>query len=337
MPTTSRSRRLFSGFLASFAFLPMISLGAAAQEWPTSRDRIQFIVPFNTGGSADRMARGLAQFLPKELNGAAITVVNRPGASGALGTAYFKSQPDDGSVFMVAQATPFIANAILQTDIPVKWEDLDVINTQWIDYAIIAVPKDSPFKTLEELVTKLRSGPGAVSSGTMVGGGSYLQQLAMLELLDIPRANVRFVTYDGGGPLRTAIAGGQVEFSFVAAEGSKVIRDRIRALSVVSDLAVKDWEGPLVNDALKKSYGVTMPIFSSYTISMIAHSTFKKKHPERYAAMVAAYKRVLEREDFKAWLEQNQIGGLWLGPEESKRLTTTGYEGLAKYRHLIKN
>ncbi|MFN4088255.1 MAG: tripartite tricarboxylate transporter substrate-binding protein [Alphaproteobacteria bacterium] len=337
MPFSSPLRRLFQWSMASLAALALVAPAAQAQQWPGSRDRIQFVVPFNTGGSADRLARGLAQFLPKELNDVPITVVNRPGASGALGAAFFKAQPDDGSVFLVMQATPFLANAILQTDIPVKWEDLEVINTQWIDYAIVAVPKDSPFQTFEDLIEKLRSGPGAASTGAMVGSGAYLQQLGMLELLNIPRENVRFVTYDGGGPLRTAIAGGHLDFTFAAAQGSEVIRDRIRSLAIVNDREVEEWEGPLFNDVLKEKYGVTMPLFSSYTTSLIAHATFKQKHPERYETLVAAYERALQRDDYREWLKQNQIGGLWLGPEESRKLTTEGYEGLAKYSHLAKN
>jgi tripartite-type tricarboxylate transporter receptor subunit TctC len=337
MPFNASLGRLIKWSLASIAAVALATPGARAAEWPASGDRMQFVVPFNTGGSADRLARGLANFLAKELNNVAITVVNRPGASGALGAAWFQQQRDDGSALLVMQATPFLANAILQTDIPVKWEDFDVINTQWIDYAIVAVPKDSPIKTFEDLVTKLRSGPGAASTGAMVGSGAYLQQLGMLELLNIPRENVRFVTYDGGGPLRTAIAGGHLDFSFVAAQGSEVIRDRIRSIAVVNAKPVKEWDGPPFNEVLKEKYNVTMPLFSSYTTSVIAHRTFKEKHPERYKIFVDAYKRTLEREDYQAWLKQNQMGGEWLGPEESKRLTTEGYEGLKKYSHLAKN
>lgn len=329
-----RSLGTVAAALLSAALLPG---GAQAAEWPPSGHRMQFVVPFNTGGSADRLARGLANFLPQEFNNAAITVVNRPGASGALGAAWFQQQRDDGSAILVMQATPFLANAIIQTDIPVKWEDFDVINTQWTDYAIVAVPKDSAIQTFEQLVDKLRSGPGAASTGAMVGSGAYLQQLGMLELLNIPKENVRFVTYDGGGPLRTAIAGGHLDFTFAAAQGSDVIRDRIRSIAIVNDKPVEEWEGPLFNDVLKEKYGVTMPLFSSYTTSIIAHRTFKEKHPDRYKAFVEAYKRTLERPDYQEWLKQNQMGGDWLGPEESKRITTEGYEGLSKYAHLAKS
>lgn len=337
MPVPSVFRSLLRRALAPLAAITVLMPAAKAADWPSSSDRIQFIVPFNTGGSADRLARGLANFLPKELNDTPITVVNRPGASGAMGAAFFQQQPDDGSVFLVMQATPFLANAILQTDIPVEWEDFDVINTQWIDYAIVAVPQDSEIQDFKGLVEKMRSGPGAISTGAMVGSGAYLQQLGMLELLGIPRENVRFVTYDGGGPLRAALAGGHIDFSFVAGKGSEVIRDRVRSIAVVHSEPSPTWDGPPLNTALEEHYGVTMPLFSSYTTSVIAHSTFKEKHPDRYQIFVDAYKRTLEREDYQDWLKQNQIGGLWLGPEESKKLTTEGYEGLKKYSHLAKD
>ena len=282
-----------------------VSLAPAsrAQDWPTSSDRIQLVVPFNTGGSADRLARGLAPFLSKEMSDAAVTVINRPGASGALGAAWFMQQPMDGSVFLVMQATPFLANAILQTDIPVEWEDFQVVNTQWLDYAILAVPADSEIANFDDFVTKLKSGEGALTAGGMSGGASLLQQYLMLDMLGVPRENVRLVTYDGGGPLRTAIAGGHLDFTFVAANGSEVIRDRIRSIAVVNADPVENWEGPLINEALA-NYGVNMPIFSAYTTSVIAHAAFKKEHPLRYQAFVDALERTMKRDDYQRWLKE---------------------------------
>jgi len=40
-----------------------------------------------------------------------------------------------------------------------------------------------------------------------------MQQLAVLEVMDLPMDQVRFVLYDGGGPVRTSVAGGQTDFS----------------------------------------------------------------------------------------------------------------------------
>ncbi len=309
---------------------------ALAQDWPTTKDKIELIVPFNTGGSADRMARALAPQLSRELNNVSITVTNRPGASGAVGATIFAKGPSDGSTLMVMQATPFLANAILSGRAPVKWTDFHVINTQWIDYAIAAVPVNSPYKTFDELLAAIESKKGAVSSATMSGSGAYLQQLAMLETMGLPMDQIRFVTYDGGGPVRTSVAGGHTDFSFVAATGSESIRDRIRSLAIIHDRPVTEWQGPLLNEALKARYGKELPIFASYTVSLISKSDFPTKHPKRYDTILKAYERAMKNPEFLAQLKKSNIGTLWLGPTESKKITTEGYEGLSKYSHLLK-
>src|SRR4029077_2079420 len=83
---------------------------AAAQEWP--KRPLTIVVPFDTGGSVDRLARGLANFLPKAL-GQPVTVVDRQGAGGQIGTTWFLQQPDDGYTLMVTPATPYLPISIL--------------------------------------------------------------------------------------------------------------------------------------------------------------------------------------------------------------------------------
>jgi len=337
MPSKSLTKTSIA--LLKSVVLATLGLSASApqaQAWPTAKDRIEFMVPFNTGGSADRMARMLAVRLSKELSGVPINVTNRPGASGATGATFFaKQQSCDGSKFMVMQATPFLANAILTGTAPVKWEDFHVINTQWIDYAIIAVNKDSRFKTFDELLSAIESKKGAVSSATMSGSGSFMQQLALLEIMGLPLDQVRFVRYDGGAPVRTSVAGGQTDFTFVAATGSESIRDRIRSIGVVNDRPVTEWEGPLLNEVLKRRYNKELPIFSSYTTSVFTLPCFAKQQPERYQTFVAAYEKVMRDPEFVKELKEKGVGALWIGPEESRKLTTSGYEGLSKYTRLL--
>lgn len=306
-----------------------------ADQWPTSRDRIEFTVPFNTGGSADRLARALAGAMSQQLD-VPITVTNRPGGAGALGATFFAKQPAcDGSRFLVMQATPFLANAIISGRAPVDWEDFHVINTQWLDYAIVAVPNESPFQNLDDLFDAIEKEKGAVSSATMNGSGAFMQQLAVLEAMGLPADQVRFVLYDGGAPVRTSVAGGQTDFSFVAATGSETIRDRVRSIGVVNAQPVTEWDGELINDVLKRRYGVELPIFSSYTVSVFTQPCFFEEHPERYDRFVDAYEKVMNDPGFQAELQSRNLGNLWNGPERSRQIINEGYQGLAKYRYLL--
>jgi tripartite-type tricarboxylate transporter receptor subunit TctC len=325
-----RRRQLLLG-TTGLALPALHSRAAEAQAWPGSRDRIQLVVPFNPGGSADTMARSLAQFMPEALGGVPITVVNRPGASGAAGSTWFRTLRDDGSNFLVMQAIPFLANAILQLNAPIKWEDFYIINTQWVDYAILAVPANSSYRTLEDLVKAIRERPGTITSSVMAGSGAYIQHMLLLDRLGLPRDAIRYVTYDGGAPVRTAVAGGHVDMTIVAAQGSRSLGDRIRALAVVDDEAAPEWNAPLINDALRRNFDVTMPLVSNYTVSVIAHRSFAEKHPDRLERFTSAYRSTIQRPEYKQFAERGGFGSTWNGHERSASLNNEAFEALRAF------
>ena len=322
---------------AGLAALPLADLASArAEAWPTDDTRIRLVVPFNPGGSADRLARGLASFLPEHLNDAVVTVVNKPGGSGSLGATWFSQQPADGSYFLVMQAVPYLANNILIQQAPIAWEDFDFINAQWSDYMILAVSPESEYQTLESLIAAMRNEPGAVSASTIHGSGAHLQALILLDGLGIPRDNVRWVTFDGGSPQRMAVVGNQVDFTVVAAEGSLGIKDQINTLAVLRTGGdTEDYDAPRLNEALAELGEPEVPLLAGNTIAVISHASFDEDHAERFAAFVEGYKAALESEGMQRWVSRSDIGGDWMGPEASEAFLTENFEALKEYSDLI--
>ncbi|MBW1997899.1 MAG: hypothetical protein JRJ29_08025, partial [Deltaproteobacteria bacterium] len=107
------------------------------------------VVPTRPGGTVDRISRGMAPYLSKEL-GVPVVIENRPGGNSVVGTvAHLRNDPDDGS-FLIIQTSPmFEANTLF--DVPYKIQDLDYIAVISWDSLGIFVHKDSPFQTLEDL------------------------------------------------------------------------------------------------------------------------------------------------------------------------------------------
>ena len=279
-------------------------------------NRLTIVCPFNPGGSADRMARAIAQFLPEEL-GVPVTVMNRAGGSGALGHTYFLQQPDDGSTALVTPATPYLVTNVLRGQGMIEWDKFRFVNGQWQDYYVLLVNKDQPFQTAAELITFIKENPGQASSAIINGDGAHLLQLILLEKLGLPQDAITFVSYDGGAPMRSALAGNQVTFSLIAALGSEVISDSVRPLAVVRAEPDDIWDAPNINDTLKE-FNVEVPLIPADLRTFTVHESFAQNHPETYEALVSAYKRMLEREDFKAFIAEGQIGGEWRGPEKTK-------------------
>jgi putative tricarboxylic transport membrane protein len=329
---SSGASRLVRAAAVALVTLGVTSTTASAQDWPTRP--VTFVVPFDAGGSADRMARGVADHMSPRL-GVPIQVVNRPGGAGALGATWFMQQPDDGSHVMFMQATPYLASAILVSGAPVQWTDFQLMNAQWNDYGIIAVHRDSPYETLADLVAALRT-PGAVSSGIIVGNGGHLQTLILNDALDIPNENIRFVTYSGGGPLRTALAGNQVDFEILAAEAAEPIRDRIRVLAVVNDEDADDWGAPPLNEALAEMGVEPVTLMGGNVTGPIVHASLPQSNPENYEILLDAYRETIESEEFKAWAQQARMGADWVGPQDSQALIDEAYENVSRYADEVK-
>jgi putative tricarboxylic transport membrane protein len=307
-------------------------LSSAAQaDWP--EDPIEIVVPFNAGGSADRLARGLAEHMSPRL-GVPISVVNRAGGAGALGATYFQHQPADGSTLLVMQATPYLASAIEIGGAPVAWEDFQLLSAQWNDYGIVAVHNDSPYDDLAELIEALRE-PGAVSSGIIVGNGGHIQTLIMMDALDIPHDNVRFVTYSGGAPLRTALAGNQVDFEILAAEAALSISEEVRALAVVNDQPSDNWDAPLFNDEMEKLGIDPLPLIGGNVTGLIVHASLQEEYPERYERLLEAYRETLQSDEFQQWAGEASIGADWVSPEESQALVDAAYDAVKQYAPLL--
>ncbi|HEY8369325.1 MAG TPA: tripartite tricarboxylate transporter substrate binding protein, partial [Thermodesulfobacteriota bacterium] len=330
----SRRLRIVAALAAGLVLFTGLAAGpAAAADWPTRP--ITILVAFNAGGSVDRMARGLAPYLSAEL-GKPVTVVNRPGAGGQAGTTWFLAQPHDGHTLMVSPATPYLATNILITGAKYTLDDFAFVNAQWIDYAFLAVPKDRPYRSLKDLVDAIRANPGKVSTGVTFGSAGHVSTLVLLEALGLPHDAVRIVTFDGGGPLRTALAGGHVDFSIQQAEGAETIKDFVRPLAVLLDERTPDWDAPTINEALEP-YGVTVPVVSGSVRALVAPAGFKAKDPKGFQRLVDAYKKVLANPEFQAWLKTNGMDGVWLGPERTTEIIKANFEVLRKYQHLLKD
>jgi tripartite-type tricarboxylate transporter receptor subunit TctC len=305
---------------------------ARADDWP--RRPVTIVVPFDVGGSADRMARGFSQFMPKYL-GQPMTVVDRVGAGGMVGTTWLLQQPANGYTVMFTPATPFIPVNILVTHAHYTLDSFTFVNAQWTDYTILMVPKDRPWKTAEALIDDIKAHPGKISTGVDFGSVGNITTMALLEALGLPKDALRIVTFPAAGAMRTALAGGQVDFSISQAEGAKFIGDFVRPLAVFLDHSVPEFHVPLINDVLKK-YNAKVPIISGSVRSFVFPAAFKAQHPEDYATFVAAYRKTLDDPAFQKWLHDHQMVGEWVGEARTNEIIRTNFEALKKYKDLMK-
>ena len=327
-------RRSFVAAAAAVMAMMPATAPAQAEDYPVNR--LTIVVPFNPGGSADRMARAVASFLPEELGGIPVTVVNRPGGSGTLGHTWFLQQPDDGSFAMVSPANPYLISNVLRSDGRLDWDAFHFVNGQWQDYYVLFVNNEQPFQTADELMDYIVENPGVASAAVIAGDGGHLSTLILLEQLGLPGDAVNFITYDGGGPMRTAIAGNQVTFSITAALGSDVIANQVRPLAVFQAEPRPEWDAPLINDILE-ARGLEVPIIAADLRTFTVHRSFYETHPDRYEILVDAYRRTLERDDFRRFIAASAIDGMWMGPEATQASLNESFEIFSQYIDILQD
>jgi tripartite-type tricarboxylate transporter receptor subunit TctC len=325
-----RRELIASGAAALGAGWTASALAQAA--WP--RHPVTIVVPFDAAGSADRLARGFAQFMPKHL-GQPMVVVDRAGASGMIGTNWLLQQPADGYTVMLSPATPFIPINILVAGARYKLDDFTFVNAQWTDYTALVVQKDRPWKTAAELIDAIKANPGKITTGVDFGSVGHISTLALLKALGLPPTAIRFVTFDGSGAMHTALAGGQIDFYISQAEAALVIKDFVRVLAVFTEHRMPEYDAPPINEVLK-AYHAQVPLLDGSVRTFVFPAAFKAKHPQDYAKFVAAYRATLDDPAFQKWLADNRMAGEWVGEARTQQIIRADFDQLKAYKDLLK-
>lgn len=323
-----------SAALASITAAVLTATGpASAQDaWPTRP--ITMVVGFDAGGSADLTARAVARFMPEEI-GQPVLVVNRPGAGSQLAASYVLSRPHDCSTVFFSALSPYLATSILVTNADYTLDDFAYINSQWSDWEMVAVHKDSPYQTLQELLEAAKDNPGKISTSSVFSSSGHLTTLLLLDAFEVPHENVKFVAYDSGGTQRTALAGGTVDFMSTAGDGSEGVRDFIRPLAVMRTERHPRWDAPTMKEALGE-IGDELPLVHGAMRGMAVPKGCRDDYPDRYATIVEAYKRTLEREDAKAFMQDADIGHDWIGPDATTAAINDTFSVYERYRDALK-
>lgn len=312
----------------------LLSAGAthAADNWPEKQ--ITFVIALGPGGSADRTARLVAQRMQDEL-GVPIRAINQQGGGGHVGHTYFMNMPKDGSFFLFTSIHPYISSAILNKDASYDLDDFAFVNGQWTDTDLFALNAKLPFKTLDEFMEAVKKSPGKYRISVVPGSTGHINTILMLNAYGLDADAVNIVTYESGGAARTAAAGGQVDMTVLAADGSISIKEFIRPLAVASDTRLDEWDAPTLNEVLEARDLEPVPTLVGSMRGLAAHAEFKQDYPERFEKFSAAYEKVLSDPDFKAQLKEQQIGSDWLGPEKTTEIINNNYEILQRFQDQL--
>jgi tripartite-type tricarboxylate transporter receptor subunit TctC len=199
-----------SAAVSALACLPLPPLvHAAGEEWPTKN--ITMIVPFPPGGVADTVGRPVAQALSRELK-TSVVVENKAGAGGGIGIAHAaKAAPDGYTILMSLSSLTTIPEADKIIGRPPMFElsQLTPIARITADPTVLVVRADSPWHSVQDFVSAVRSKPGGY---TFSSSGNYGTMHVPMEMLKA-RAGLRIlhIPYTGAAPAIVGLLSGQVD------------------------------------------------------------------------------------------------------------------------------
>jgi tripartite-type tricarboxylate transporter receptor subunit TctC len=198
--------------LLAALWLPVAPGAADAQ--PSSKV-IQIYVPFAPGGSADGIARILANEMATSLN-RQVVVINQPGAGGTIGLVTTAKAAPDGDTLAIAATGALVINPHLPAGNANSFDTLKELApvAKLIDIPIVMVSNaKGEFKDIKSVIAKAKSSPDGLTYGTT--GPNSSQHLAVELLKKMTGVNFVHVPYRGSAPAVTAVLGDQIPMASV--------------------------------------------------------------------------------------------------------------------------
>lgn len=212
---------------------------------------LRFMVPNTPGGGYDITARTLA----KDTEDAELThnieVFNLPGAGGTVGLSRLVSEHGNGKLAMSMGLG--VVGAARSNHSPKTLADTTPIARLTEEPNVVVVAKNSPYKTIDQLIAAWRKNPGKVSvgGGSAPGGPDHLAPMRMAQAAKIPPKDVNYVPFDGGGELLASILGDKIGFgvSGVGEYLDQIRSGELRLLAVTGPERAKGLDAPTLQEA----------------------------------------------------------------------------------------
>lgn len=173
-------------------------------------DNLKVMAPGNVGGGFDQTARSLGKAMQEAGVAKAITYENKGGAGGTLGLAQFvNSTKGDGNALCVMGA--IVVTGVVQNKPEISLANATPIARLYTEYNIIAVRKDSPYKSLAELVADFKKDPSSIKwGGGSKGSVDHIGMAQLAHTVGVPVDRLNFIAFGGGGEAVAATLGGHV-------------------------------------------------------------------------------------------------------------------------------
>jgi putative tricarboxylic transport membrane protein len=229
---------------------PLLDTGGGT-DTGTQIPGLRLMVPNTPGGGYDITARTAA----KDAEDAGLThgieVFNLPGAGGTVGLSRLVGEHGNGRLAMSMGLG--VVGAVRSNHAPRTLADTTPIARLTEEQDVVVVGKDSPYRTIQELLGAWKRDPGGlpVGGGSSPGGPDHLAPMLMARAAGIAPKAVNYVPFDGGGELLASILGNKVAFgvSGVGEYLDQIRAGELRLLAVTGPERVEGLDAPTLKES----------------------------------------------------------------------------------------
>lgn len=204
-------------FLKNALLLSLVStsVGVLTAHAAYPEKPIRIIVPWAPGGTADILARTVANKLHAALGQPAV-VENRPGAAGNIGSDLVAKSKPDGYTLLVGLMNTHVVNQALYPSMPFRGvEDFTPVSMLASVITTMVIHPSVPAGNVREFIAFAKANPGKLAYASSGNGSSnhlnaaVFGKMAGIRMLHIP--------YKGGAPAVLDTVAGQTQVLFTAA------------------------------------------------------------------------------------------------------------------------
>ena len=189
--------------------LALAALTGSAQDFPTRA--INIVVPNPPGGMNQIHAQPLSAVL-ENLYKQPAPVLNRPGGTAAVGTAFVANQPPDGYNILVTTPNLYLViekDRLYEIKSPYSLDQIALLALLSADPLIMVVHPSLPVKNVKELNALAKAKPNELIFSS---SGPYgITHTPMAMYLDATGVKMRHLPTTGGGPAVVQALGGHAQ------------------------------------------------------------------------------------------------------------------------------
>ncbi len=239
------------GAVAAVLLIPPLIGAAAGDSGGTQLRGLNVLVPNAPGGGYDITARTAAKAMEEAGISGAVEVFNLPGAGGTVGLG--RTVNESGDDRLVMSMGLGVVGSVFTNNSPATLADVTPIARLTEETEVVVVSKDSPLRTMADLVAAWKANPAGVpvGGGSSPGGPDHLAPMLIAEAIGIAPRDVNYVAYDGGGELLAAVLGNKVGFgvSGLGEYADQIAAGELRVLAVTAGERSAGVDAPTLREA----------------------------------------------------------------------------------------